>query len=120
MNVLISLALAALIASSVTGCVIVGSEQGDGREDWEDEQTENRNVISRLELGSSRTDVVSKLGTPSFSEAYTHGAEEVRVLFFRTRHRHSDGATTRDETTPLVFKNDRLVGWGEDSYQSLR
>ncbi|MEX2498222.1 MAG: DUF3192 domain-containing protein [Wenzhouxiangellaceae bacterium] len=24
-----------------------------------------------------------------------------------------DGETTRDETTPLVFANDELIGWGE-------
>lgn len=43
-----------------------------------------------------------------------------RVLFFRTQHRHSDGETSRDETTPLVFRNDTLIGWGDDVLASIR
>ncbi|MEO0438658.1 MAG: DUF3192 domain-containing protein, partial [Pseudomonadota bacterium] len=27
--------------------------------------------------------------------------------------------TTRDETTPLIFKNDVLVGWGQELYADL-
>ena len=54
------------------------------------------------------------------SEAFMDDGEEVRVLFYRTNHKHSDGETTRDETTPLVFRNDQLVGWGTRVYESLR
>ena len=46
--------------------------------------------------------------------------EEVQVLFYRTNHKHSDSGTTRDETTPLVFRNDQLAGWGTRVYESLR
>ena len=31
----------------------------------------------------------------------------------RTHRTHSDGDTTRDETTPLVFEDGKLVGIGE-------
>ena len=66
-----------------------------------------------------RSQVVGRLGAPHFSEAFTRDGEEFRVLFFRTRHRHSDGETSRDETTPLVFRNDTLIGWGDDVLASV-
>lgn len=37
------------------------------------------------------------------------------ILRYRTHHRHSDGETTRDETTPLVFVDGTLAAWGEAS-----
>ncbi|HBO12182.1 MAG TPA: hypothetical protein DD491_05290, partial [Halieaceae bacterium] len=61
-----------------------------------------------------------RLGTPADSEAFTRDGEEFRVLFYRTRHRHSDGETSRDETTPVVFRNDELVGWGQRVYDTVR
>jgi hypothetical protein len=62
---------------------------------------------------------MESLGLPADSEAFTDGDDEVRVLFYRTQRRHSDGDTTRDETTPLVFRNDLLVGWGDAVYAEL-
>ncbi|MDJ0877158.1 MAG: DUF3192 domain-containing protein [Halieaceae bacterium] len=112
-------ALAATLALS--GCVIVNGEPGwVGSSDWEREQERNSKAIANLDIGMERSEVVRKLGTPSFSEAFTRDDDEYRVLFFRTQHRHSDGDTTRDETTPLVFKNDTLIGWGNEVYASVR
>jgi hypothetical protein len=108
------------ITAFAAGCVYVDGEHVGAREGWRKEQRENREIISALELGTTRQDVISRLGTPHFSEAFTRDGEEVRVLFFRTQHRQSDGETTRDETTPLVFRSDRLIGWGEDVYRSER
>ncbi len=116
---LITTALATTLALS--GCVIVNGEPGwVGSSDWEREQKRNSEAIANLDIGMERSTVVGRLGTPSFSEAYTREGDEYRVLFFRTRHRHSDGDTTRDETTPLVFKNDTLIGWGDEVYASVR
>lgn len=108
-----------LMVLSVAGCVVIGGEHVD-HDGWKDEQRENREAISKLAIGMSRDEVLDQLGTPSDSEAFTRDGEEVRVLFFRTRHRHSDGETTRDEATPLVFRDDVLVGWGEDIYRAQR
>ena len=117
--VTIMTALAATLALS--GCVIVNGEPGFiGSSDWEREQRRNSEAIANLDIGMQRSTVVDRLGTPSFSEAFTRDDDEYRVLFFRTQHRHSDGDTTRDETTPLVFKNDKLIGWGDEVYASVR
>lgn len=115
MKQLLNLAAASFLAVTLSGCIIVDGEHRSWNDsDWKSEQRENRSLISRLELDETRQRVVSRLGTPNFSEAFTKGGDQYRILFYRTQHRHSDGDTTKDETTPLVFKNDLLIGWGHD------
>lgn len=111
--------LIALLSVAATGCVYINGERV-GHENWKEEQRTNSELISQLDMGMGRSTVVGKLGTPAESEAFESGGEEVRVLFYRTRHKHSDGRTTRDETTPLVFRNDVLVGWGDSVYAEFR
>jgi outer membrane protein assembly factor BamE (lipoprotein component of BamABCDE complex) len=121
MNTVTKSIFAVLLFASLSGCVVVNGKHhswSDG--DWKDEQRDNRQAISELEIGLARNQVVGQLGTPNFSEAFTRDGDEFRVLSYRTRHRHSDGETTRDETTPLVFKNDKLIGWGEEVLASIR
>lgn len=108
----------ALLTFSTAGCVIIDGEYAG--HDWRDEQRDNREAISQLQLGTSRDAVLTRLGPPRDSEAFLREGEEVRVLFYRTRRTHSDGETTRDETTPLVFEGDKLVGWGADVYAAYR
>ncbi len=108
-----------LLAITATGCVFIDGEHVD-MDDWRSEQDDNREAISQLSIGMSREAVVDRLGTPADSEAFTRDGEEFRVLFYRTRHRHSDGETSRDETTPVVFRNDELVGWGQRVYDTVR
>ncbi|WP_196139594.1 DUF3192 domain-containing protein [Aliikangiella sp. G2MR2-5] len=121
MKVLTNVALSVVLATSLSGCVIIDRPGGehDGN-DWRHEQKENRQIISELPLNASRQEVHNKLGAPEFSEAFTKGNDEYRVLYYRTQHRHSDGDTTKDETTPLVFKNDKLIGWGQDTLARAR
>ncbi len=116
----VALVAMACLMTNMSGCVIVNGESGWYSSDWEDEQRENREIISNLEIGMERDQVVSQLGTPNFSEAFSRDGDEFRVLFFRTQHRHSDGDTTRDETTPLIFRNDTLIGWGNEVLASIR
>ncbi|PKL94995.1 MAG: hypothetical protein CVV18_07155, partial [Gammaproteobacteria bacterium HGW-Gammaproteobacteria-8] len=56
---------------------------------------------------------------PAFSEAFTIDGVAHRVLFYRTQRVEGDGVTTRDETTPLVFVEGRLAGWGETALVGL-
>ena len=107
------LTIAALFVT-LSGCVVIKGEHGWVDDNWEEEQRQNREAIARLELGMERNDVITRMNTPNYSEAFSREGDEYRVLFFRTQHRHSDGRTTRDETTPLIFKNDNLIGWGHE------
>jgi len=120
MKFLLNLAVAAFLATTMAGCVVIGGDHDWDDNDWESQQRENREIISNLKLGTERARVVTKLGAPHFSEAFSRGDDEYRVLFYRTQHVRSDGDTTKDETTPLVFKNDQLIGWGEEALAKAR
>ena len=121
---------AALIAIpltfSLTGCVIVSTDDdtradwlSDSGSNWKKEQKENKRKIADLEVGDSFKDVRNTLGTPEFNEAFVDGDQSYQVLFYRTRHRHSDGETSKDECTPLIFVDSKLVSWGEKAYTKL-
>ena len=121
MKILINFSVAAFLAVFMSGCIVVGDrDHWHDDNDWRAHQKENREIISTFDIGTSRSQVLTQLGAPDFSEAFQHSDDDYRVLFYRTQHRHSDGDTTIDETTPLVFKNDRLIGWGEDSLIKVR
>jgi hypothetical protein len=42
------------------------------------------------------------------------------IWFYYTERVHGDGARTKDEMTPVLFENGRLVGWGDEFYESKR
>ncbi|MDV2963475.1 DUF3192 domain-containing protein [Shewanella algae] len=84
---------------------------------WEDRQAYNQSKVTELLLGQTLEQTIETLGRADFSEAMqTHG-QSLQVLFYRTHHVKSDGKTTKDECTPLLFANGRLQAWGEDTYQ---
>ena len=59
------------------------------------------------------------LGVADFNEVYNKGDENIQVLYYRTNRKHADGITTKDECTPLIFKNGALVSWGDTAYSML-
>ena len=100
----------------LSGCVVaIGNDDDDWDEGWSKRQRENREAIAELELGLRRDTVIQRLGAPDFSESFLRDGQEFAVLFYRTHRRRGDGETSRDETTPLVFVNDDLVGWGDSA-----
>jgi len=113
------------LLSLLSGCVIVaGDGDRDGSwdisSDWEDTQKSNLKHINSLTLGAERTAVLTQMGNPSFTEAFQNNNGNIyTTLFYRTHKAHGDGKTTKDETTPLVFKNDKLIGWGNDALQRI-
>ncbi len=87
---------------------------------WQERETFNLKQIGRLNLGTPRDDVIRLLGSPDISEAKVTDSGELLVLFYRTHHVKSDGITTRDECTPLLFKDDVLIAWGADAYSEYQ
>lgn len=107
------------VALTLSGCVIsVGGDDKYGH-DWEDREYDNRQSISKLTLDLNHSQVTSILGVPDFTEYHKADDGNYMVLFYRTHRRKGDGMTTKDECTPLVFKDDQLVGWGDASYRKL-
>lgn len=96
------------------GCVIaIDADDNDDADGWRERQATNRERLAALVIGAPRATVESEFGPPDFVESFLRDGVEYRVLRYRTHHRHSDGDTTEDETTPLVFVDGELVGWGE-------
>lgn len=118
------LIIAAMLGTSLllTGCVI--SVDGDGEHnyqaDWQDTEQKNRRIIAKLEPLLTTKVVTDMMGTPDFSEYYQDEGEKFLVLYYRTQRVEGDGVTTKDECTPLVFKNSQLVGWGDTAYRLMK
>jgi hypothetical protein len=119
--------LPALLISSMalSGCVISIDDDGyesdyySGHKSWQKIEKENREHIAALVLGTKTQSVIDKMGVADFNEALKKGDEQYQVLWYRTQRRDGDGVTTKDECTPLVFKNNELVGWGETALERI-
>lgn len=111
------LGVASLLVLSLQGCIIVAD--GDGVHEWDDlssherAERDNRRMIAALDDGASYDSVREQMDTPNFSDLVTVNGVRYRVLYYRTHRVEADGETTRDECTPLVFKDDVLIGAGE-------
>jgi len=107
---------------ALSGCVVaVGGHDDDDHQNsaWRKTQKHNNQVISTLQTGASLESVRAQLGTPDFSESFQKNGSETVVLFYRTQHEHSDGETSKDECTALIFNNGLLTGWGDKAYRQL-
>ncbi|GAA0856884.1 DUF3192 domain-containing protein [Aliiglaciecola litoralis] len=114
-------AAALILPLTLSGCVISVGGEGDysHHSDWQDIERDNRKHVASLETNTTVSAIKSRMGTPDFSELHQRGDDEIRVLFYRTHLRDGDGITTKDECTPLVFKNGKLVGWGDTAYDQI-
>lgn len=127
MNQTLKAALIAIpLTMSLTGCVIVSTDEDtraewmeSSKEKWQKLQKENKRKIAQLEVGDKYESVRSNMGMPEFNEAFSSDGKDYQVLFYRTRHRHSDGETSKDECTPLIFVNGSLSSWGDKAYDKL-
>ena len=103
---------ATLLATS--GCVIhLGEDIGQTHDSVRAEEMRARHRIAEWPLGTPSSVVLAELGTPAFTDLVDTPSGELRVLRYRTHRTHADGETTRDETTPLLFRDGRLVVSGE-------
>jgi len=63
--------------------------------------------------------VKNLMGVPDFNETYEKNGETIQVLYYRTQRTKKDGITTKDECTPLIFKQSILSSWGEMAYKQI-
>lgn len=113
--------LAAAMAASLSGCVVAVGGDHDFNDDngWKKTQRFNQEQINKLALDMTSDDIRTLLGAPDFTESFNKDGTTVQVLFYRTHHVKSDGKTSKDECTPLIFKHNKLSGWGDKAYQYL-
>lgn len=117
----IILAAALLSPLVLSGCVVSVGGDNDGRysSDWQEREYNNRKHISHLEKDMTYEAVVRKLGVADFNELHEKNDGVYRILFYRTQRAMDDGVTTKEECTPLVFRDGVLIGWGDSAYQHI-
>ena len=84
---------------------------------WEDREAYNRQFIAKLQLEQFTFEqAINQLGSPDITEAKKVDDDKFQVMFYRTQHVKSDGITTQDECTFLLFVNGVLkeIGLGDN------
>lgn len=82
---------------------------------WEDREAYNKQFIAKLQLDQFTFEqAISELGSPDITEAKKIAGDQFQVMFYRTQHVKSDGITTQEECTFLLFVNGVLkeIGLG--------
>ena len=117
-NIAIGIGAYAIFATSV---VFYYQDNPEARS-WDDREDINRSYISGISLDEklNKKMIIEKLGAPDISESKQSENGTVTVLFYRTQHIKSDGNTTVDECTALIFKNNQLIAWGQNAYQQYK
>jgi len=88
---------------------------------WEDREAYNRQFIAKLQLNEfSFEQAIAELGSPDITEAKNVAHDKFQVMFYRTQHMKSDGLTTQEECTALLFKNDELFAVGKSAYENFK
>lgn len=88
--------------------------------DSEIEDARNTYNLERLLRGMTREDVYTIMGMPDLYGRYeTVDRDYVSVFYYYTATQVDDGAAARNEVTPLVIRNGKLVGWGVEYLQSI-
>lgn len=88
---------------------------------WEDREAYNRQYIAKLKLGEFTFDqAIADLGSPDITEAKKVAHQNFQVLFYRTQHVKSDGITTLEECSYLLFVDNVLTAIATaDRYKDL-
>jgi hypothetical protein len=84
---------------------------------WEDREAYNKQFIAKLQLEQFTFEqAIEQLGSPDITEAKKVATNKFQVMFYRTQHVKSDGITTQDECTFLLFINGALkeIGLGNN------
>ncbi|RDV24387.1 DUF3192 domain-containing protein [Alteromonas aestuariivivens] len=113
--------LTVLAPALLSGCVVSvgGDSDSHYQSDWEEREYNNRKHISKLEKDMTYEAVMRKMGVADFNELNQKQDGTYRILYYRTQRTADDGITTKDECTPLVFRDGLLIGWGDSAYALL-
>lgn len=88
---------------------------------WQDREAFNKRYIAKLsiETPTNLNTVLEYLGSPDLTFAKRDNEEVWQIIFYRTQHIKSDGITTMDECTGLLFKNGELILWGPSAFDAF-
>lgn len=103
--------IAALLYPLSTWLVLNYYPDDPAKMNWTVREVYNKKYIEQLlqQPEVERSAVLEKLGGPDITEAVKIDTDTYQLMFYRTKRAISDGITTKDECTPLLFKNQRLI-----------
>lgn len=112
----------ALIAYGIFVALVVNFyDDSPAKMQWEDREAYNRQFIAKLELKQFNfNSAIEQLGSPDITEAKLIDEISYQVSFYRTQHVKSDGITTQDECTALLFTNGILTAIGKTAYEQFK
>ncbi|SFC15054.1 DUF3192 domain-containing protein [Pseudoalteromonas denitrificans] len=118
--ILLGLGFYAVLAT----CVILFYKDDPSTMNWQDRQSYNKRFIANLKLKEPKyfDSVIETLGAPDLTFAKKAFNDTFQILYYRTQHMKSDGITTVEECTGLMFKNNILIAWGpgaDKAYESI-
>lgn len=116
----IALLLAGLaLYIALTSITLVFYKDDPEQMNWQDREAFNTKYIYKLDLTKniSRDQVIDYLGGPDITEAKKQQQQIFQVLYYRTHRTKTDGITTRDECTAILFKNQQLIAIGETAVE---
>lgn len=92
----------------------------------------NRRNIIKLSIGMEKSDVLRVMGSgqikdlqlgtvtnPYKSEIFKVEKKTFEIWYYYTDRTVADGMISNGELTPVVFENEKLVGWGMGFFQDL-
>jgi hypothetical protein len=108
--------LALTVYAIFVALVITFYDDSPDQMKWKDKEAYNRQFITKITLNKFTFEqALTQLGSPDITEARIVNEVNYQVMFYRTQHVKSDGITTQDECTFLLFVNGLLkeVGLGD-------
>jgi len=91
---------------------------------WDDREAFNRKYIQAIDhtIPLQQQQISQVLGGPDITEAFSNAQGSYQIVYYRTLRAISDGITTKDECTALLFHNKILIAVAdaaERQYRSL-
>jgi len=77
------------------------------------EGEDTREKMSKIRIGMTKQEILDLLGQPLKDEKFN----KPDVWFYYTNVRWGDSLSAREESTPVVFSEGYVIGWGNDFYQ---
>lgn len=116
-KVIVRILLALSFYGFFIALVIIFYDDSPDNMKWDDREAYNRQFIAKIQLDKFTFEqALTNLGSPDITEAITVDNSNYQVMFYRTQHVKSDGITTQDECTFLLFINGILkkIGLGSN------
>ena len=96
-------------------------------------RTMNKEKLNELEIGMNENVVLMMMESKTFkiesapftienpfkTEIYSNDVDVYKILYFYTDLVKMDGFITDEELTPIIFKNNKLIGWGRDVWKKI-